>query len=284
MSSLFLIRWGFVVKRLFALFVAFLAFQPAFALAGGNASQTAMMSYAVYAGGIHAVDAQLKLKVGKTGYDTTLSAGTQGFLKSLANWSGAFSTKGKVTHGEAFPLAHVSISTWKDKTETKTFKYDGSGRFVSYRVDEDKKDTTPKDIDKKLAAKTKDVLSATLDMMMALPSRKACDGDALVFDGDRTYRLVFADTKIETLEASDYNVFQGETISCSVEVKPEKGKWRKKPRGWLSIQEQGRQKGALPKIWFGKLAGFPNTYVPVKIRVKTDYGTLFMHLTSAKVR
>lgn len=276
------------MKRLFALFVAFLvvqlAVQPGLAFADAKASQMAVLSYAVYAGGIHAVDAQLKLKVGKGGYDTTLSAGTQGFLKSLANWSGAFSTKGKISHGEAFPLAHVSVSTWKEKTETKTFKYDGRGNFVSYRVDEDKVNTTPKDIDKKLAAKTKDVLSATLDMMMTLPSHRACDGDTLVFDGDRTYRLVFADTQIETLEASDYNAFQGEAVSCSVEVKPEKGKWRKKPRGWLSIQEQGRQKGALPKIWFGKLAGFPNTYVPVKIRVKTDYGTLFMHLTSAKVR
>lgn len=64
-------------------------------------------------------------------------------------------------------------------------------------------------------------------------------------------------------------------------MKPDQGKWRKKPRGWLSIQEQGRQKGALPTIWLGQM-GADKTYIPVKIRVKTDYGTLFMHLTSYK--
>ena len=71
----------------------------------------------------------------------------------------------------------------------------------------------------------------------------------------------------------------GPAVACTVEVKPIAGKWHEKPRGWMSIQEQGREKGTMPTVWFAQMAaGEPA--VPVKIRVKTEYGALFMHLTS----
>lgn len=49
----------------------------------------------------------------------------------------------------------------------------------------------------------------------------------------------------------------------------------------MSIQEQGRERSTMPTIWFAKMAeGEPA--VPVKIRVKTEYGALIMHLTHYK--
>jgi len=46
----------------------------------------------------------------------------------------------------------------------------------------------------------------------------------------------------------------------------------------MSIQEQGRERGTMPTVWFAKVQE-GQVAVPVKVRVKTDYGTLFMHLT-----
>jgi len=254
-------------------------------LAKKNAARyatTSVLTYDVYAGGIHAMNAQLTLKKDVSKYDVALTAGTQGFLKKMANWSGQFQSKGVISAAGAFPLTHQSSSTWKGSTESKTFRYDGKGNFKSYQVTEDGKDKTPKDIDLSLAAGTTDTLSSTLRLMMALPASKVCGGKELIFDGDRNFRLAYSGTQAEILHKSDYNIYDGPSISCNVEVIPEKGKWRKKPRGWLSIQEQGRVKGALPTVWFGQVAGQKGVYAPVKIRIKTDYGTLFMHLTSAK--
>ena len=45
----------------------------------------------------------------------------------------------------------------------------------------------------------------------------------------------------------------------------------------MSIQEQGRERGTMPTVWLGKIAKNAPA-IPVKIRVKTAYGTLFMHL------
>lgn len=245
------------------------------------ADTASTLTYDVYAGGIHAMDAQLALDTKNNQYKTTLTAGTRGFLKKVANWSGEFSSKGLLDGRKAQPLSHKSASTWKGKTESKTFTYDGHGKFLSYKVDEDGKNKTPKDVDLSLAKGTSDMLTSTLNLMLGLPAKQACEGNQLVFDGDRNYRLVFANTKTENFKKTDYNAYEGPAISCTVEVKPEQGKWRKKPRGWLSIQEQGRQKGSLPTVWFAKV-GDGAYYAPVKIRVKTDYGTLFMHLTSIK--
>ena len=245
---------------------------------------TTVLSYDVYAGGIHALDAGLAIRKTSGRYDVALTAETQGLLKSMANWSGKFTTGGVVKSGQLYPQKHRSESTWKDSTETKTFTYDGKGHFVSYKVSEEGQDKTPKDIDAGLAKGAVDNLSATMRVMLALPRTGTCAGSSLVFDGDRSYRLTFADPHKEDLKKSDYNIYEGPSVSCTVEVTPEKGKWRKKPRGWLSIQEQGRQKGALPKVWFGTVAGQPDYAVPVKIRIKTDYGTLFLHLTGVQSR
>lgn len=265
------------MKRFLALACIFFVFSS-----GAAFAKTSALTYDVYAGGIHALNARLILKTESSKYDTILTAGTQGFLKKMANWSGKYISKGVVKSNKLLPTLHESSSTWKDKTETKTFKYDGKGNFKSYKSAEAGVETTPQDIDLSLAKGTTDILSATFQMMMGIPKSKVCNGQDLIFDGDRNFRLMYSGSKIETFTKSDYNIYEGSAISCQVEVKPEKGKWRKKPRGWLSIQEQGRKKGELPTIWFGQIKGQPDFYVPVKIRVKTDYGTLFMHLTSAK--
>lgn len=254
-------------------------------------AETQIMTYDVYAGGIHAMDAKLTLNQTPSTYDIKLESQTAGFLKSLADWSGNYWTNGVFTpSGKIYPKEHRSSSTWKDETEEKNYKYDGKGKFLSFRVtttEKDKKkgdkvtDKTPEKIESELTKGSTDLLSATLKLLLALPKDRTCTGKEKIFDGDRSYFMVFKSTKIEKLEKSRYNMFGGDAVTCEVEVVPDKGKWRKKPRGWLSIQEQGRQKGALPTIWLGQMQD-DKTYIPVKIRVKTDYGTLFLHLTSYK--
>ena len=60
----------------------------------------------------------------------------------------------------------------------------------------------------------------------------------------------FTDQGKENLPASVYNVYQGEAVACSFEMKPEKGKWKKDLRGWLMLQEQARKLDDKPTVWF----------------------------------
>jgi hypothetical protein len=83
------------------------------------------------------------------------------------------------------------------------------------------------------------------------------------------------------MEANKYNRYNGMAEICEVEIVPVAGKWRDKPRGWMNIQGQAKEKGQLPRLWFGQVEeGFPA--IPVRMTIKTNYGTMLMHLQDVK--
>ncbi len=240
-----------------------------------------VLTYHVYAGGIHAVDATLNLQEQKGRYKMVSDSATRGFLAVLVPWTGTFLTEGKVTGAHHIPSKHQSISGWRDETETKTYLYDAKGQFKRLTVIEKGKDKTPKDVDWGMAKNTTDLLSATLDMMAQTTKTGDCALEKRIFDGDRTFDIRFRTLGTETLTASRYNPYAGKAVKCEVEVIPRDGRWHAKPRGWLSIQEQGRKKGQLPVVWLGRLPGH-DLLMPVKLRITSDHGTLFMHLAADK--
>lgn len=239
------------------------------------------MRYDVYAGGIHALQADLNIDQSKKGrYDLSLAAKTYGLLGKLAPWEGLFESIGW-TGQPAKPELHQSVATWRGEKEIKKYRYNKDGSFAGYSVKDEENDGTEKPVDKALVEGTSDVLTATLNTMQALAAGGKCEGTTDIFDGKRRFTLIFKEKKRVELTASRWNVYEGPAIECAAEVKPGAGHWHEKPRGWMSIQEQGRDKGTMPTVWFAQMDdGQPA--IPVKVRVKTNYGTLFMHLTEYK--
>lgn len=267
------------MSRLLVIFVSLLLVLSA---APAQAAQPAKLTYQIYAGGVHVVEANLTLDQQATRYQTSLTAYTRGFLGKLVPWKGSFATTGSGSGANMKPREHKSVSTWKGSDDIALYRYDAKGQFESLKLTDDGQDKTPKEIDPKLTRDTIDVLTATLRVMHNAKGSKACAGKADVFDSRRRFTLTFTPQGNENLKPSDYNVYQGQAMKCTVEVTPKGGAWKKKPRGWLSIQEQGRKKGTLPTLWFASVdPKLPP--VPVKIMVKTDYGTLFMHLAQINV-
>ena len=237
-------------------------------------------NYKIYAGGINAVDAQLRLDQTDKNFETELKAITRGFIGKIAPWEGLYFTRGFYNkNGQARPQTHIAQSIWRGDKEIKTFQYDESGRFESLKIIEDGKDKTPDDIDANLAKNSVDLLSAMLNVMNTSVQNDECSGTFNVFDGKRRFKLWFKPLGSENLSKSKYSAYSGPALKCEVEIFPDGGRWHEKPRGWLSIQEQGRDKGALPLIWLAKI-GESKHSIPVKMQVKTDYGVLFMHLVN----
>lgn len=237
------------------------------------------MIYEVYAGGVHAVQAKLDVEFKKNDrYDVQLFAKTRGFLAKLAPWFGTFESQGWVLKGNAYrPEQHKSTTTWRDEEEVKEYNYTKDQKFQGLLITNHGKKTYKKKVDDALTQGTTDVLTATLIAMQAVGEGKDCEGVSEVFDGKRRFEMVFNHLEREELKPSKYNIYEGEAVKCTVEVKPVAGGWHKKPRGWLSIQEQGRARGTMPTVWMGRLSE-DGPAVPVKILVKTAYGNLFMHL------
>lgn len=241
--------------------------------------QKQSVRYDVYAGGIHALQANLDLSFSeKNRYSSILTAKTYGLLGRLAPWDGTFESYGWTGEPNR-PQKHQSIATWRGSEETKTYHYNKDTSFGGLEIIDNDKKKTIKKVDPKLTDGTTDILTSTLNTMQMVAAKNKCDGTDEIFDGKRRYKIHFKQKDEVILDASRWNAYGGPAIRCTVEVEPVAGAWHKKPRGWLSIQEQGRDRGKMPTVWFAKVAeGKPA--IPVKVQVKTSYGTLFMHMTS----
>lgn len=269
--------------RVFILSLALSAFAvPVMAAEAGKPAADARqeMTYDVYAGGFHVVSADLTVDLAKkTNYLLRLAASTHGMLGKLAPWTGIFETRGWYDQKKDVPAPelHFSDTTFRDERELTEFFYNKNGTFKEFRkTNEEQKGH--EDVPPELSDGTTDVLSATLSVMTKIAQSGECAARDEIFDGSRRYALIYGNSEETTVPPSDLNVYSGPATQCTVEVKPIAGKWHEKPRGWMSIQEQGRERGTMPTVWFAQMAeGEPA--VPVKIRVKTAYGTLFMHLT-----
>lgn len=214
----------------------------------------------------------------KSRYNLEVDAFTKGFLGKLVPWKGKFESHGWRMRDKDRPELHRSTTTWKDEVEIKSYNYNKDGSFGGLEITEDGVDKSPDDLDEELVDGTTDALTAALTVLKSVAMGQSCESSSEVFDGKRRYKMVFKEKAQENLKSSKYNIYNGPAIMCEVEVVPVAGAWHKKPRGWASIQEQGREKGSLPTIWIAKIDEH-GPAVPVKMRVKTDYGTLFMHMT-----
>ena len=239
-------------------------------------------TYDVYAGGVHALQARLTYRENGDRYRVNVASETYGLLGKLVPWKGNFATSGWNVKGGRQPEKHHSSSLFKGEMDEKIFAYAKNGKFLSYKKIEGGKEKPPsKDVDLGIAEGATDILSATLETLDQLARGDSCAHADKIFDGERTFQMNFEPKGTENLSKSKNNLYAGPSVTCAVEVVPDQGKWHKKPRGWLSIQEQGRKKGALPTLWFAPVAkGKNQPAVPVKILLKTDYGTFVIHLTS----
>ena len=238
------------------------------------------MNFDVYAGGIHAVQANMTLDYREKGhYSMFFKAETRGLLGTLAPWQGTFESKGwALSDGRRMPELHESIAMWRDEKEVKSYNYTKKGGFKDIVTLYTHKKPRTQVPDKALTKGTTDALSATILVMEHVADGGNCEGSQDVFDGKRRYTLVFKHSRFVMLKKTRYNAYSGLAAECTVEVKPVAGAWHKKPRGWLSIQEQGRERGMMPTVWLAQVTKNA-VAVPVRVRVKTAYGTLFMHMT-----
>lgn len=213
-------------------------------------------------------------------YSIFFSAQTRGLLGSLVPWEGTFESKGTAyKDGRRLPHFHESIASWQGEREVKTYNYDKKGQFKDITTLYKHKKPKTKVPDKALTEGTTDALTATILVMEHVSDGGNCEGTSEVFDGKRRYKLIFRHTQFVMLESTRYNAYSGPAVECTVEVEPIAGRWHEKPRGWLSIQEQGRERGLMPTVWLAQVVENA-VVVPVRVRVKTAYGTMFMHMTN----
>lgn len=279
---------------LFTVILVTLCF-PAFTTQANNAQQdkyptkkgfAIKADYAVYASGFRALAATAHIQEEQLNYATYVTIKTDGLLGTLAPWRGVLTSTGRFDEisGVRMPTLHSFDNIWRGKNNRVEQHYDNAGRLIETRVKEDGRPDEIKTPDPTLVDGTTDILSAALEASRIIQKSGSCNSSQPVYDGKRRFNLVFKEQSRETIKTSKYTSFDGEAIKCVVEIEPDGGKWRDKPRGWMSIQEQSKKKGTPPLVWFGRVTQNSAVYLPVRLQVKTNYGTLILHMKDAEYK
>lgn len=238
-------------------------------------AQPLSVTYGLYASGFNVVEIEGIYDVDDKSYDLRMDLKTAGLLGQVAPWAGVLQTRGVVDGDKAVPSYHSFASTWRDETETSTFEFSKTGDLLVHQKIESDGSVVdkmpPEDVYHGGAVDT------LTGLLRAMQGAQGCASTQDVLDGKRRFNMVFRSKGVESIQKSRYTIFDGQAERCEVEIVPTAGKWRDKPRGWMSIQEQAKGNGMLPQIWFGKLRDdLPP--IPVKFLIKTNYGTMVMHL------
>ena len=239
-------------------------------------AETLKATYGLFASGFEVVQVNGTFDVTDDKYNLKMDLETIGALGAVAPWSGRIQTIGIENGAQSSPLEYSFASTWKGDTETTKFIFNKDGKITSHT----RRESDGQLITEKLDSDIYD--GYPLDMMTAMyraMNNPTCQVTPQVIDGKRKFDMAFQSKGFEVLKSSRYSRFSGKAEICEVEIIPVSGKWRDKPRGWMSIQEQAKDNGELPKIWFGRVrADMPP--IPVRFYIKTNYGTMIMHLQS----
>lgn len=283
-------RQGFVLC--FASALLCLAPGAGYAAAGEKAAvpvkraEQVTASYEIYGGGIRALTADFsiareKAKTAPSGYELALASRTTGLVRFLTPWRGTLTSDGTYQNGVPVPHQHESIAVWPDNTHVKRFTYTKDGKLDKMVASNNGKDEKPENA-AELMDGTADVMTAALRVMEIAARDGTCDDQVDAFDGKRRLKLITHSAGTEELKSGRYNVFGGSAIRCEVEMVPEGGDWNEKMKGWASLQEESQKQGSLPLVWLGRVEK-DGPLIPVKVRVKTSFGTFLAHLTGYKI-
>ena len=239
------------------------------------------LRYDVYTGGFKALYADFDIKSDTGAYDIALEARTQGVIGGLFPWQGFYRTAGHTKDNALVPAQYTSRSIWKKKESLTEISYGPDGEVLKTTTRDGTKTTTNRDIKRELTEDSVDLLTGTLLMMQSAKITDKCKGEIPVFDGKRRYNLVLEGDEMDTIRKSDYSVFSGQALKCTLKVKPVAGfKPKDQKRGWMAVQNHTLERGKPPTIWFAATeAGGP--VVPVRMEINSDYGAAVAHLTAS---
>lgn len=240
------------------------------------------LTYDVYAGGFKALHAVYQAQFDAQAYDIDLKTATQGFIGTIFPWRGIYKTAGHTAKDREIPDQHTARSIWRKKEKVTELSYAPDGTLLKFTTQENGKTNVKRDIKKELSEDAVDLLTGTLMLIQHAPAEGVCDRSFIVFDGKRRYSMTLAGGEMDTIKKSDYSLFAGPALKCTLTVKPLAGfREKDQKRGWMAVQNHTMARKKPPTIWFGRLKQ-DGPVLPVRMEINSDYGAAVAHLSASK--
>lgn len=251
-----------------------LALLCALALPAEAQARRVGLAFDMYAGGLHALAADIVMELADDRYRARSTIATRGFLDFLTRWHARQESIGSLAGGGVHPSLHTRDSEWRFERRFTRMQYDASGD-VSVTVEPPPEQDERPPVPPELRRGTVDLLSVLVKAALAADPAAACRDGAAIYDGRRRYDVVFAAAGEEVLPPQAYGSYAGPALLCRVSVTPVAGF-----RG-ESEEESGLGMPAGVSIW---LAAHDAAGLVVPVRFEAEFGIGFVigHLTGVE--
>ncbi len=237
-----------------------------------SARRTVHLVYAVYLGGINAVDLNIDLALGCDGYRLDLSSKVEGLMRYILPWSLRVRSEGRVREAGLVPERAHTESTWRGKRRWTTLEFPG-GRPVIVSAQPRRK---PPDVPPEKMQGAIDIATGVLSAARAVTRPGSCAVRLPVFDGRRRFDAVFEALGEGELPRSRLSAYSGKAEVCDLSIENLLGRRKKTDYAGLASGERTMT------FWFAPL--FDGIHpLPVRIQQDTDLGGAIGHLTSARI-
>ena len=235
-------------------------------------SRLQTVDYAVYIGGLHAVNINLNISLNKNNYDIRLALNTEGLADKLFKWSMIAFSNGDFKQGAVMPRKAGRTSIWRGKKRRVWLTYAENG-FPNVSFDPK---PNPGNFDRiqPPILTARDLAGAIFSYLTFAGNKDTCVRSETIYDGKRYYKLLFENQASVSLKPNQYSPFGGPTLRCQFKLKKIAG-FRQKSQRYTGVADGSA------RVWLARI--FSNaTMVPVRIEMDTTFGGLFIHLISAK--
>ena len=240
-------------------------------------SRLQAVNYEVYIGGLNAINISMDILLQKNNYDIKIAINTKGLTDTLFKWSMTAFSKGNFEQGLVKPRKAGRNSIWRSKKRSVflTFAENGFPKVVlNPKPKPDPKTLNLMDLKSRELSGARDLAGAILSYLTSSSRKNTCVSSQLIYDGKRSYKLLFKNQASVRLSRNQYSPFYGSTLRCQFKLKKISG-FRSKTQRYSGITD------GTARIWLAKI--FSNaTMVPVRIEMDTTLGGLFVHLISAE--
>jgi hypothetical protein len=234
---------------------------------------SARLSYALYVGGLNALNFDTRIQLADRRYDIRLQARTAGLTGRLFPFILEGRADGVRAEGRLRPANFATANLWGENGKRWVRMAYPEDAPAQDRVPEVTAEPDPAKDDRKVVpdgarAGTRDPISAVYGLILAEDG--LCEGRREVFDGRRRYDVTAKRVGEGEIRESSYAIYAGPAIRCEVRLEKVTGFWEK--------YDAKRRYPDTVEVWLAEVADdLPP--LPVRIEATTLVGALRVHLT-----
>ncbi len=151
-------------------------------------------------------------------YEITSAVATNGFFDTVYPFKAQYHTSGLIKKDILITTDYNYTSRSRFNTRSKQVLYNNAGEPISQISSKNGKSKQRQFKPSPVKADTFDLQTVLAKLTRQYNKLGFCDSQLVVYDGKRSFKVIFKDEGTETLPQEEHSFYTGETAKCSLQI------------------------------------------------------------------